>query len=94
MRITNGTNDPVEWEQNGSGGSGLATESQSGELTGLQGTGPIQPVGSPPWAVTFTNLNKPSQTVDSPKFSDPEATVTLNADWTVTVSGSAGGGDR
>jgi len=88
MRINNGTNDPVEWEQNGTPPSEdlAAAQSQSGQLDGLQGTPPIPPVGDPPWAVTFTNLNKPSQQVSSPKFSDPDATITLNDNWTVTVS--------
>lgn len=86
MRVNNQTNNPVEWEQTG-GGSGFAeSQSQSGQLGESEESPPITPVGTAPWAVTFTNSNKPSQTADSPKFSDPEATVTLNSDWSVRVS--------
>lgn len=88
MRINNGSNDPVEWVQNGGNppANSAAAQSQQGQLQGQSQTGPMTPAGTAPWSVTFTNLKKSDQKVDSGKFSDPDATVTLNADWTVTVS--------
>lgn len=89
MLINNQTNNPVEWEQTGNGPTpedAAAVVHQYGQLSATSGTGPISPVGLPDYSVKFTNLDKPSQTADSRKFPDAAATVTLNDNWTVTVS--------
>jgi hypothetical protein len=86
MRINNQTNDPVEWEQNGSPQpeNFAMVQSQEGQLGAMQETPPIVPVGAAPWFVTFSS--EKHDPVTSPKFSNPDATVTLNDDWTVTVT--------
>lgn len=88
MRVDNNTSNNVEYEQNGSGGGEpeAVEQSQSGQLGADGGSAEFAPVGTPPWTVTFTNLDKPSQQVSSPKTTDAGATVTLNDNWTVTVT--------
>lgn len=86
MQVNNQSNSEVHWNQ-GSGGApqGLATQdpNNSGNLAPGKGTGPFPPDGKAPYTVTFTD---PDHSVTSCPFSDPEATVTLEADWRVTVS--------
>jgi len=88
MQVRNNSSDPVNWEQSGSGPApqGVAAAQQGGQLQSGTSSGDFNPVGEAPYSVKFTNVNKPSQTADSGKFDNPSATVTLNDDWTVTVS--------
>lgn len=91
MRVNNQTTDPVDWEQNGGTTPDpeeeARLESQEGELNAGASTGPIAPVGLPPYEVHFRSTNvKPEKSAKSPGFMDPNATVTLNSDWTVSVS--------
>jgi hypothetical protein len=81
VRVSNQSNGPTNWTQNGSGPQ-QETASQSGSLQAGQETGELTPSGQAPYWVTFTN----GQTVTSCKFSNPDATVTLNKNWTVSVS--------
>jgi hypothetical protein len=90
MRVDNQTSNPVEYEQTGGGTPDpkdeAALASQSGKLHANSETPSFTPVGTPPYAVKFTNEDRPTQQVNSCKFTDPDATVTLNDDWTVSVS--------
>lgn len=95
MRVNNQTSDPVDWEQNGGSpqpytagsASRAASTNQEGQLTAHAATGDFPPDGLPPWEVHFTSIDiKPQKSAKSPQFTDPKATVTLNDNWTVTVS--------
>lgn len=94
MRVDNQTSDPVDWEQ--TGGSGPMPEdvqqvvqtqsSKSGNLDPDKDSGDFVPAGKPPYTVTFSDEDGVHQPVTSCEFSDAGATVTLNSDWTITVS--------
>lgn len=87
MRVNNQTSDPVEYEQNG-GGDPLpksgATLTQSGSLQPFSETPPFVPSGQPPYTVGFSAPGHKPAT--SCQFSNPNATVTLNDSWMITVS--------
>jgi hypothetical protein len=85
MRVNNQSNGEVDWNQGGSNPQPLSDpqQDQSGKLTPGQETKPFIPNGGRPYTVTFSNED---QSVTSCLFSDPEATVTLNSNWTVSVS--------
>jgi len=91
MRVDNQTSDPVDWEQTGGSGPmpeeyAAQTAGKSGELQSDSDTGDFVPAGTAPYSVRFTDEDGKHQPVDSCKFSDAGATVTLNSDWTVSVS--------
>lgn len=82
MVLQNQTNDTVNWTQTG-GGANAGTPSQSGTLPpGGQTT--ITPVGKPPWTVTFSD--SAGQQASSGPITNANATVTLNSNWTVSIS--------
>lgn len=97
MRLNNGTTDPVEYEQSGGGTplpdpvetecfDGPNRVCQSGDLQADQQGKEIGAVGTPPYKVQFAGLTHPP--VVSQPFRDSQAVVTLNSDWTVTVTGN------
>lgn len=91
MRVNNQTSDPVDWEQTGGSPpdpeNAAAKVSQQGQLNGNSESNPFVPVGEPPWDVNFTSTGvTPQKSAKSPEITDPKATVTLNDDWTVSVS--------
>lgn len=88
MRVNNQTSSPVDYEQTGGGGGEpeAVEPSQSGQLQPDQETPPFVPAGEAAYEVEFTNINKPSQTANSGPIDNANATVTLNDNWTVTVT--------
>lgn len=84
MRVSNETPSTIDWEQQGNPPQGLATPDppEQGQLSANSSTGDFAPSGEPPYAVTFTSVDKPN-TATSEKFSDADATVTLV--WAVKV---------
>ncbi|MEM7051868.1 MAG: hypothetical protein AAF604_19535 [Acidobacteriota bacterium] len=93
MRVDNGTTDPVDFEQTGGGGDPQdpadSKQSKSGHLNPSGQSGDDEsftPAGKPNYTVSFENSNNKSQTATSAPFSNASATVTLNSDWTVSVS--------
>lgn len=94
MNLNNGTSDPVDYDQTGGGTlpedaaspPGDSGSSRVGSIQADQDTGDFVPAGKPPYTVSFVNQNTRSQRATSCAFSDGSATVTLNADWTITVS--------
>lgn len=94
MRVNNQTSDPVDWEQNGGspqpyaeGGASAAASTIQGQLAAFSETGDFSPQGLSPWEVHFTSIGiKPEKSAKSPEITDPNAIVTLNDNWTVTVS--------
>lgn len=88
MRVNNQTSDPVDYEQNGSGDPLPETANrdaaQAGHLAANSETPPFVPSGNPPYTVTFTAAGHKPAT--SCQFSDPQATVNLNDNWTISVS--------
>ena len=88
MRVNNQSDSTVDWTQSGSNppGEDAAAAAQSGTLFASQETPEFTPSPEAPYSVDFMNVDKPSQTASSGKFDNPSATVTLNDNWTVTVS--------
>lgn len=91
MRVNNQTSDPVDWEQTGGDPTDpqdtAAFASQDGELNAHSETASFTPVGTAPWEVHFRSVGvKPEKSAKSPEITDADATVTLNSDWTVSVS--------
>jgi hypothetical protein len=89
MNADNQTDQDVDYEQTGGGGSGMKedTEDCSGSLARRGTTGSSKsfpPCGRPDWVVVFSAPGH--EAVSSEGFSNPHAKVTLNADWTVTVT--------
>lgn len=91
MNADNETDQDVDYEQTGGGGGGGGlkedTEDCSGSLTrrGTPGSSKsFAPCGKPDWVVVFSAPGH--DPVSSEGFSDPHAKVTLNGDWTVTVT--------
>ena len=89
MNLNNGTSDPVDYEQSG-GGEPLPEEEvgpvQTGTLAPDADSGDFIPAGRPPYTVHFNQANQKNPNATSCAFSDAGATVTLNSDWTVSVS--------
>ncbi len=94
MRVNNQTSDPVDWEQNGgspqpytAGSASPAASAIEGQLAAYSESGDFPPVGLSPWEVSFTSIDiKPEKSAKSPEITNPNATVTLNDNWTVTVT--------
>jgi hypothetical protein len=89
MRVNNQTTDPVDYEQTGGDPPDPenAIVSQSGQLAAGTETGSFVPAGTSPWEVGFRSVGiKPEKSAKSPEITDPNATVTLNDNWTVTVT--------
>lgn len=92
MVVQNQTNDNVNWTQTGGPGQDKTSDvgavvEQSGSLTAKGSSGSsetITPVGTNPWTVLFSSSTHPK--VPSPAIYDANATVTLDADWTISVT--------
>jgi len=82
MRVENDTNDPVDYDQTGTGGDDEETVGQtqgnSGHLNANGGNANFSPGGSPPWTVTFVDDNSGARCT-SPSFSNASATVTITS---------------
>lgn len=82
MDVENDTNEPVDYDQSGSGGGdeeefpGQGQGNCSGRLNANGGKATFTPCGRPPWTVSFTDDQGNSCT--SPSFSNASATVKLN----------------
>lgn len=81
MKVENDTNDPVDYDQAGSGGSDdeelpSAQANEEGHLDPDGGNSSFSPAGSAPWTVTFRD-DDTGATCTSPPFSDPNATVKI-----------------
>lgn len=86
MNAKNETDHDVDYEQGGGGGFGEGPPCQQGQLSaqGTTGSGKsFSPCDPSPWTVTF---RRGSQSASSEPITDPDATVTLEANWTVTVA--------
>jgi hypothetical protein len=86
MNADNETDQDVDYEQAGGGGFGEGQPCQQGQLSPRGTTGSnksFSPCDPSPWTVTFRSG---SQSASSEPITDPDATVTLEANWTVTVS--------
>ncbi|MEM7480690.1 MAG: hypothetical protein AAF481_05925 [Acidobacteriota bacterium] len=95
MRVDNGTTDPVDFDQTGGGtdpdpeDAYLEHESYKGQLAPAGQPGDSQtftPVATFPYNVHFNKTGSKNPQADSGPFTDPDSTVTLNADWTVSIS--------
>ncbi len=85
MRVNNQSGGPTTWNQGGSNpqpGEAVPPD-QQGYLAAGQETPEFPPSGDPPYWVKFTGEG---HEVTSCKFSNPDAVVTLNKNWTVSVS--------
>lgn len=81
MKVENDTNDPVDYDQAGSGGGDdeefpSAQANEQGHLNANGGNSSFSPAGSPPWTVTFTDDDTGAQCT-SPAFSNASATVKI-----------------
>lgn len=86
MNADNKTDQDVDYEQKGGGGFDENPPCQQGQLSAQGTTGSSEffsPCDESPWTVTF---RRGSQSASSEPISDPDAVVTLEANWTVTVS--------
>lgn len=87
MNANNKTEQDVDYEQKGGGGGfdetppcqqgGLSAHGNPGSSTSFS------PCDPSPWTVTF---RRGSQSASSGPITDPDATVTLESNWTVTVT--------
>jgi hypothetical protein len=86
MNADNKTDQDVDYEQSGGGGFAEDPPCQQGNLNAPGNPGSsksFSPCDPSPWTVTFRSG---SQCASSEPITDPDATVTLEANWTVTVA--------
>lgn len=98
MEVDNDTNTPVNYDQSGGDGTVLPEQARAEPRPPCPQQGTLDAKGSdnntarfvpgcpPPWTVTFTDSNDQEATSRPIQAREINATVTLNADWTVTVS--------
>lgn len=85
MRVSNGTTNDVNYNQTGSNPQERADPppDESGKLDPGEETPPFDPSGNAPWYVTFSNGHTP---VTSDPINKAGVTVTLNDDWTISIT--------
>ena len=85
MKVENDTNEPVDYEQDGSGSdddeNGATGNSGRLNANGQNGsTATFTPSGPPPWTVKFTNASTGAPICSVGNISNASADVVLNAD--------------